>query len=293
MANQLTDQAAGLRGIQERRAVRVVAVTSGKGGVGKTSVSVNLAMSMGRSGRRVVLMDADLGLANVDVMLGLQPRYNITHVLQGTCALDDILIDAPHGVRVVPASSGTRQMAALTSAEHAGLIRAFSSLRQPVDALIVDVAAGISNSVLDMTQAAQEVVVVVCDEPASITDAYALIKVLSRDFGVTHFRVLANMVSSSLEGRELYNKIAKVTDRYLDVCLQYMGAVPYDEYLRKALQRQRAVVDIFPSSPSARAFKSLAAQADNWPVPRGARGRLEFFVERLIGAHRQPVGAIP
>jgi flagellar biosynthesis protein FlhG len=262
--------------------VRVIAVTGGKGGVGKTNVSVNLAISMADMGKRVMLLDADLGLANIDVMLGLHTEYDLSHVLRGERTLQEIIVEGPGGVRVVPASSGVQQMAELSRAEHAGLIRAFSDVSDDLDVLIVDTAAGISDAVVSFSRAAQEVIVVVCDEPASITDAYALIKLLNREYGVSRFRVLANMTRSAEEGRNLYNKLCRVTDRYLEVMLSFMGSVPYDESLRKAVRGQKPVVHAYPRSPAAQTFKNLAKKADNWPVPAGASGHLQFFVERLI-----------
>lgn len=278
------DQASGLRRLAKPRPVRVIAVTGGKGGVGKTNVSVNLATAMAAEGKQVLLLDADLGLANVDVLLGLNPKYNLAHVIAGQRALEEILVDGPAGVKIVPAASGIKDMAHLSPAEHAGLIRAFSELSQEVDVLVIDTAAGISDSVTSFTRAAQEVIVVVCDEPASITDAYALIKVLNRDFGVIRFHVLANMAHSVQEGRDVFVKLVKAADRFLDVTLDYIGAVPYDEYLRKAVQKQKAVVECYPRSKAATAFKNLAQKADKWPVPAVAGGHLEFFVERLIAA---------
>lgn len=283
MSGKLMNQAVGLARLAQRRPVKVIAVTSGKGGVGKTSVSVNLAMALAMAGRETLLLDADLGLANVDVMLGLQPGRNLGHLLAGECGLEDLLLDAPHGLKVIPATSGTRRMAELGTAEHAGLIRAFSDYARPLDVMVVDTAAGIAESVTMFSRAAQEVVVVVCDEPASITDAYALIKVLSREFGVPRFRVVANMVRDAAHGRQLFETILRVTDRFLQVALDYVGAVPDDEHLRRAIRRQRAVVDAFPGSRAAVALKNLALAADKWDVATGSRGHLEFFVERLTG----------
>jgi flagellar biosynthesis protein FlhG len=282
MAEVKFDQAAGLRRMAQPRPVRVIAVTSGKGGVGKTNVSVNLAVALADSGREVMLMDADLGLANVDVLLGLHPAYDLSHVIKGERTLEEVIVQGPSGLKIVPATSGTKHMAELSPAEHAGVIRAFSELNYDLDVLVVDTAAGISDSVTSFSRASQEIVVVVCDEPASITDAYALIKLLSREYGLERFRVLSNMTRSAQEGRDLFNKIARVTDRYLDVTLEYLGAVPHDEYLRKAVQKQRSVVAAYPRSRAAMAFKNLAQKADRWPVPTGAGGHLEFFVERLI-----------
>ena len=285
------DQAAGLRSLNTKKPVRVLAIASGKGGVGKTNVSVNLAVALAARNNRVMLLDADLGMANIDVMLGLQPSRNLSHVIQGHCALNDIIVPGPLGIKIVPASSGAEIMAHLTEAQHIGLIRAFSELNENIDTLIIDTAAGISSSVVSFCKAAQEVLVVVCDEPASITDAYALIKTLSREHGIQRFRVLSNMANSVQEGRMLYDKLSRVTSRFLDVTLSYYGVVPFDQYLRKAVQRQKPVVEAFPRSRSAIAFKNLAQKADKWPMPVKATGHLEFFVERLINATKENVEA--
>ncbi|HSB95554.1 MAG TPA: P-loop NTPase, partial [Spongiibacteraceae bacterium] len=187
--------------------VQVIAVTGGKGGVGKTSVSVNLSVALAQMGRRVALLDADLGLANVDIMLGLNAKHNLEDVLAGTYSLLDIMLQGPGGIRIIPASSGTQHMSQLSALEHAGLIHAFSEISEQIDVLIIDTAAGISDSVISFVRAAQEVLVVVCDEPSSITDAYALMKLLNRDYGVSRFRVLANMTRTAQEGQNLFNKL--------------------------------------------------------------------------------------
>lgn len=269
---------------------RVIAVTSGKGGVGKTNVSVNMAVAMAMSGKKVMLMDADLGLANVDILLGLQAQRNLSHVISGECTLQDIIVDGPHGIKIVPAASGTERMADLLPSEHAGLIQSFSELQDDLDVLLIDTAAGISNSVISFTRAAQEVVVVVCDEPTSITDAYAVFKLLSREYGLYRFRVIANMVRTSQEGHDLFNKLSRVTDRFLDVALDFMGSIPFDENLRKSVQRQRAVVDLSPRSKSAVAINNIVQKVDKWPTPASAGGHLEFFVERLIQSNQQLAG---
>ncbi|HED52277.1 MAG TPA: MinD/ParA family protein [Gammaproteobacteria bacterium] len=279
------DQAAGLRRMAQPNPVRVIAVTSGKGGVGKTNVSVNLAVALADTGKQVMLLDADLSLANIDVLLGLHPDKNLSHVIDGERSLEEIIVTGPSGIMVVPASSGVKRLSELSTMENAGLIRAFSELNHDVDVLIIDTAAGINESVTSFSRAAQEVVVVVCDEPASITDAYALIKVLNVEYGIQRFRVLANQAHSAQEGRELFNKISRVTDRYLDVTLEFMGTIPHDDYLKKAVRKQRAVVQAYPRSRSSMAFKNLAQKTDRWPVPNAAGGHLEFFVERLIQSH--------
>lgn len=276
------DQASGLRQIVSPDPIRAIAVTGGKGGVGKTNVSVNLGVAMCEIGHRVMLLDADLGLANIDVILGLHPKYDISHVLSGERGLEEVMVEGPAGLRIVPGASGIQALAEMGTAEHAGLINAFSDLAGQVDTLIVDTAAGISDTVLSFARASHEILVVVCDEPASITDAYAIIKLLNRDYGHQRFRILANMARSAQEGRDLFNKMCRVTDRYLDVTLSFMGAIPYDDNLRRAVRSQRPVIQAFPRSRVAQGFRSLAKKVESWPQPGGANGQVQFFVEQLI-----------
>lgn len=275
------DQASGLRRMKQQM-VKVIAVTGGKGGVGKTNVTLNLAMAMAQMGKKVLVLDADLGLANCDVMLGLRVEKNLFHVLSGEAELDDILIEGPFGIKIVPATSGTQSMTELSPAEHAGLIRAFSELRTAFDVLLVDTAAGISDMVLSFSRASQDVLVVVCDEPSSITDAYALMKILSREHAVQRFKIVANMVRSLREGQELFAKLSRVTDRFLDVTLELVATIPFDENVRKAARKQKAFVDAFPKTPASLAVKTLATRAIQWPVPPSASGHLEFFLEQLV-----------
>lgn len=264
--------------------VRVIGVSGGKGGVGKSNVAVNLAVALGAKGRRVVLLDADLGLANVDVLLGLKPRRTIEDVLAGRCTLREVLVPGPNGIQVVPASSGTQRMAELKTAEQGGLIQAFSELGDQCDVLIVDTAAGLASTVTNFLVASQHVVVVVCDEPASITDAYALIKLLHQQYRIQQFQVLANMVRDPADGRQLFDKLAKVSGRFLDVALTYAGAIPFDDNVRRAVKRQRAVTDQYPSSKASVAYAQLASYMDSLPKMPGPRGHLEFFAEQLLEA---------
>lgn len=298
------DQAAGLRAMQSNasggnlpekhtsgsgggkkrpsKPVRVIAVASGKGGVGKTNVSVNLGISLSKLGNRVLLMDADMGLANVDIMLGLQTEFNLSHVLDGEKTLKEVMVDAPGGLKIIPAASGVKRMAQLTPMENAGIINAFNELDGILDVLLIDTAAGIADSVVSFCRAAQEVVVVVTDEPASMTDAYALIKVLSKEYNVKGFKLLANMTRSEQHGQQLYQKVAKVCEQFLDIHIDYLGTVPFDHDLRESIQKQAPVVIAKPSSASAQAFKMMANQVQQWPIPTDVTGYLQFFVESLF-----------
>jgi flagellar biosynthesis protein FlhG len=278
----MNDQASGLRKMKDSQQVKVIAVSGGKGGVGKTNVSLNTAIALGQLGKRVLVLDADLGLANVDVMLGLRVKRNLSHVLSGECELDDIIIKGPADINVIPATSGTQSMVDLTPSEHAGLIRAFSDMRTKFDVLIVDTAAGISDMVLSFCRASQDVMLVVCDEPTSITDCYALMKLLSRDHGVFKFKVVANMVRSPKEGQQLFGKLAKVSDRCLDVAFELVSVIPFDVIISKSGRKQQAIVEAFPNSPASIAIKSLANKLIQWPVPNHPSGHLEFFIEQLL-----------
>ncbi|CAA0087765.1 Flagellum site-determining protein YlxH [Zhongshania aliphaticivorans] len=266
------------------RPIQVVAVSGGKGGVGKSNIAINLGVALADSGKRVVLLDADFGLANVDVLLGLKTDKTIEHVLDGSCSLQDILLPGPAGVKILPASSGTRHLSMLSALEHAGLIRDFSDIANQLDVLVIDTAAGISDSVINFLTAANEVLMVVCNEPSSITDVYALIKILNRDFARRRFRIVANMVADEAEGRQLFDTLNQVCGQFLNVALIYAGTIPFDVKLRESVKQQVPVLLAAPSSPSARALSELAQQVNQWPLPAKAQGHLVFFVEQLLAA---------
>ena len=280
------DQAAGLRRMWKPRSTQVMAITSGKGGVGKTNVSVNLAIALADQGKQVMLLDADLSLGNADVLLGLHPKLNLSHVIEGQCALSDVIVTGPSNMKLLPAGSGASSLIDLSTGEQAGLIRAFSAAALSCDVLLVDTGAGLNGPVVNFTKACREVIVVLCDEPASITDAYALIKVLNRNHGIHRFRILANMVRNVREGQRLFGKLLSVSSRFLDVSLDFLGAVPFDDCVHRAVQRQRAVLELYPGSPVSQAFKNLAKVTDTWRTPDEPTGHLEFFVERLVEASR-------
>lgn len=272
------DQATG-------KPIQVVAVTGGKGGVGKTNVCVNLGMALSLMERRVTLLDADLGLANVDVLLGLKPQKTLKDVLDTHCSMRDVLIQGPHDLKIVPAASGLQEMVKLGPREHASLISAFSEIAHNMDVLLIDTAAGISDEVVNFLCAAQEVVMVVCNEPTSITDAYALMKILNLQYGINRVRVVANMVRNEEDGEAVFNKLLNVADRFLDISLLYAGSIPYDDQVKRAVRKQRCVMDLYPNSKSAQSFRRLAAEVDSWPIPTIPTGHLEFFVERLVADH--------
>lgn len=277
-----SDQAAGIRKMTNAKPVRTIAITSGKGGAGKSNLSVNLGIALAQTGQRVAILDADMGLANVDILLGVYPKFNIFHVLSGEKTLPEIMLQGPSGIRVIPGASGIQKMAELSPTEQAAMIHAFSEIDQELDVLIVDTAAGISASVVNFARACQEIVVVVCDEPTSLTDAYAFIKLLNRDYKLSDFHVVTNMVKTVEQGQALFQKLTKVTDHYLDVTLRHIGAVPHDQNLGKAVQKQTPVLVAFPDTKATLAIKDIAAKINRWPLKSHVGSFIEFFVERMI-----------
>ena len=280
--NHSRDQASGLRKMASIKPVRVITITGGKGGIGKTNITANMAVALANKGKKVLVLDADLGLANMDIVLGLESKYNISHVVKGEKTLNEIIIDGPSGIKIVPAASGVKEMASMGYREHAGIIREFNTLSYKPEILLVDSAAGISNDVVAFSRASHDVIVVVCDEPASITDAYALIKLLDREHGIKKFRIITNMVKTHADGRILFNKLLKVSDKFLDVTLDYIGAIPYDDYLKKSIQKQKPVVNAYPRSISATAICKYSDKIDRWPSPSVPSGHIEFFFEQLF-----------
>jgi len=283
---QLSDiklgQAAEVPASTSQGPVQVIAVTGGKGGTGKTNIAVNLAQALANQGKSTLLLDADLGMANVDVLLGLKTTHTLCDVLNGMCRLEDIMITVSDNLQVIPAASGSKQLADMGQQECVGLVRAFSDLKYPLDFLLVDTATGISESVASFCRAATEVLVVICNEPASIQDSVAQIRLFSSEYGVTRFRILANRVESAYEAQALFKDvISRFTDNH-NPQISFAGYIPNDENLRKAVAQHQVVVDACPQSRSAMAFKNLAHRVAEWPQPVCAGGHVEFFVERLI-----------
>ena len=273
--------------------VKVIAVTGGKGGVGKSTISANVAISLALMGRRVMLMDGDLGLANAHLMLGLRPRRTLRHVVQGECELRDAVVNGPAGLRLVAGANGFRDMARLSECEHAGIISSFSQYERRLDVLLIDTAPGISDSVLQFSSAANHSMVVVRDEPASLADAYSIIKLLYREKRMERFCIVTNMCEAEA-GTRVFEQLRRTVERFLPVSLVHTANIPYDERLIRAVRAQRPVVTAFPRCHAARALQRLAMRVDAWDVPDQASGRLEFFVERLLAHDRgvQPVAEL-
>ena len=285
------DQADKLRDLLGRPAVpggpmRVVAVTSGKGGVGKTNVSVNVAASAALMGQRVLLIDADLGLANSHILLGASPRHHLGHVLDGTVGLDDALEPGPHGIRVLSASSGEQELTRLDDAQKQHLLASLDPLDDRFDLVIIDCGAGIGDNVVFFAGAAQMTLLVVTPEPTSLTDAYAAVKVLSQRGGVRHFSVVVNWASDDRQGRDVFQKLVRVTDLFLQAKMSYGGSIPRDENVQRAVMAQQPIVDLYPQSPASRSLGTLARALLAWNPPPTMDGGLKLMWQRMLRDQR-------
>lgn len=261
---------------------RVIAVTSGKGGVGKTNVVANLAYGFTQLGSRVLVLDADLGLANLDVLLGLVPQYTLRHVLGGEKHVSEVVLKGPGGMQILPASSGAEELAALDDSQRLSLLAQVEELEKNTDILLIDTAAGISSNVIYFNVAAQEILVIASPEPTSITDAYALMKVLFLNHGEKKFRLLVNFVQKEREALHVFEKLSVALDRFLNVSLDYVGCIPLDENMPRAVRRQRLVSECYPNSPASRSFARLTqeiAVEAGVPFPKG---NVQFFWRTLL-----------
>ena len=263
--------------------MQVVAVTGGKGGVGKTNVAVNLSVALSKLGRDVVLFDADLGLANVDLLMGLAVSHTLADVVSGEKSVNEIIVKSDTGVRVLPAASGIPEMVELSSEGRAELIRSLSDQLVTPEVMIVDTGAGIDQTVQTFVAACQTPLLVVCDEPASLTDCYALIKVLRHNKNIKQFSVLVNQVDTQFQGKNLFDRLSAVANKHLDVNLSYIGCVPADPYLKRAVQERRPLVNAYPRSPAAVAFASCADRVLSLQAETRSPG-MAFFLEQMLGA---------
>ncbi|HET7754238.1 MAG TPA: MinD/ParA family protein [Anaeromyxobacteraceae bacterium] len=280
------DQANGLREMvlrdrEGRPPLRVISVTSGKGGVGKTNIACNLATLAARGGRRVLLLDADLGLANADIVLGIAPHHHLGHLLDGSVPLDDILAEGPNGLRIIAASTGVQELTRLGDAQKLRLLEALEEIQDRFDLVVVDCGAGIGDNVLFFAGSAQETLLVVSPEPTALTDAYATVKVLSQQAGVESFAVVVNPVPTEAHGREVFSKLTRVTERFLQAKVRFAGWIPRDENLQRALMAQRPMVELFPRSPASRAVTLLLSNLVDRAPPASLQGGLRFLWERV------------
>lgn len=244
--------------IPARHVPHVITITSGKGGVGKTNLTANIGWHLRQLRRRVLILDADLGLANIDVLLGISPEFNLGHVIRGEKSMAEVLTRGPGGMRVLPADSGVTELTDLSDAQRMRILTEMESLQEEFDYILIDTGAGIAGNVMYFNLAAQTMIVIVTPEPTSLTDAYALIKVLSGRYKQRHFKIVANDVRDDAEGSDVFTNLTRVTDRFLNVSLDYLGCVPHAPQLRRAVQMQRLLSEVEPNSAASAAIRKLA-----------------------------------
>ena len=245
---------------------RAVSVTSGKGGVGKTSIVTNLAVCSALRGKRVLLIDCDLGLSNVDVLMGINPEINVLHALNGDLDLSDILVTGPYGVKVLPAPFATQETATLTREQKLNLLTMIEQLDETFDVIYLDTGAGISSNVMFFNMLANHTVVIMTPEPSSMTDSYALIKILHARHNQHHFHLLVNNVEDENDGRRQYRKLTSVTQNFLNVSINYLGCIAQDPIISRATMMCRPLATLFPLSETTTRFFQLAECIENFPA---------------------------
>jgi len=294
------DQANGLREAVKNRALsrrksnmgsgrktlpRVIAVTSGKGGVGKTNLAGNMAVALSRAGNRVVIIDADVGLANIDIIFNLRPEYNIRHVISSEKTLKQVMVESEHGIKILPGGSGFADLTQLDEGEKLNLLSEFETLADMADIILVDTGAGISSNVLYFNSACDECVVIATKEPTSITDAYALMKVMSQEYGTKYFKLVVNMVDSENDAKRVYASLSGALDKFLgNVVLEYIGFIPFDRQLQRSVQKRSLIMDQAPDSIAAQAITRVASQIENSKDKANSNGSLTFFMSKVFQA---------
>ena len=295
----MRDQADGLRSMVQSDALKertvfmdserdvrfpkVVAVTSGKGGVGKTNIVGNMAVALQNSGKRVVIVDADVGLANIDIIFNIQSKYDISHVVSGEKRLSEIMVTTHHGIKIVPGGSGFSHLTQLAEGEKLNLLSEFETLQNYADIIFVDTGAGISSNVLYFNAAADECVVVATKEPTSITDAYALMKVLSNDYKVKYFKLIVNMVKSENEAKIVYSSLSGALDKFLkNVVLEYIGFIPTDSNMQRAVLKRKLILDMEKNAEASKNIEKIALKIDGSEIKSASNGNIKFFMNKVL-----------
>lgn len=268
--------------VDPKSRANVLAITSGKGGVGKTNIVANLGFMLAQLGKKVLIVDADLGLANIDILLGLTPKYNLSHVIMGEKTISEIIIKGPGNISILPASTGIQELTQLTKDQRINILTQLDSALESIDILLIDTAAGISSNVMYFNATAQEILVVVTPEPTSMTDAYALMKVMSQKYSENTFRLVVNLASSPNEAYEIYRQLTLVSNRFLDISIDYLGYVLVDENMTKSVKQQKLICSIYPDSDGSKCFASLADRIYKLSPSKLPEGDSSFFWTKLM-----------
>jgi flagellar biosynthesis protein FlhG len=266
---------------------RVFAVASGKGGVGKTNVVANLAFALTRLRKNVLVMDADLSLGNLDILLGLTPQYTMEHLFLESKSLQEVIIEGPGGMRILPAGSGVQRLTNLSTEQKLAFLAEIDSLDEPVDIMLIDTGPGISANVLYFTLAAQEIIVT-CPEPMAIANACSFMKVLACEHGHRKFQLLVNAVTTAQEAEIVFQKLQHATQQLLDVEISPLGWIPYDTHVQKAVRQQKAVIEMYPNAQSSRAFLELAMAICALPPLILPSGQIQFFWQQQLRYKDKP-----
>ncbi len=266
--------------IKTTKYLKTIAVASGKGGVGKTNLVANLGVAFHKLGKKVMIVDADLGLSNIDVLLHLEPRFNINHLLDGGMTLSDILVEGPHGIKIFPAGSGVQELTSLDEFQRLKILEAFDAFDGDIDILLIDTPAGVSKNVAFFCIAAQEIIVITSPEPTSITDAYALITVLYTRYQEENFHVLVNSARSPEEGFEVFSRLSRATEKFPNISLDYLGHLPFDPSVQDAVRAQQVFVDMYPGHEVTKRIMDIATELQN--RTGRLKGSLQFFFGNLL-----------
>lgn len=289
---EAADQANTLREMMDRverfggqtKPTRVVSVTSGKGGVGKSSVVANLAIAAAKKGQKVLLLDGDFSLANLDILFDVKSGPTLYDVLYGNRALEDVIVNVADGVDIIPASSGVMEMANLDDDTKARLLSEMQKLEYYYDLLIIDTGAGINNDVAWLNSTANEIVVVATPEPTSITDAYALIKVLNQRHKLKDFKLLVNQAKNPSDALKVYQKITGVSDKFLNVSIDYVGYILWDSLASESIRQRRPLIEAYPNAKASKNYHDLANHFNKHQFQRAPNGNLQFFWRALVGS---------
>ncbi len=272
-----------IAGDKDKENIRVIAITSGKGGVGKTNITANLAFILSRMKRKTLIFDADMGLANIDVILGISPKYNMHHVLLGEKSLSEVIVPGPGGIKILPAASGIQEMAELSKGQKLTLMEELNDLNEGFDFMFIDTAAGITGNVLYFNMAAKEIIVIVSPEPTSLTDAYALIKILYNGHAEKRIMLIVNMVKNSHEAQEVFTKLSKATEHFLDLSIEYLGYIIYDEKVTEAVKQQKMFTEIYPYTHASKCLSSIAKKICREKPEKYNLGSMKFFSRAIVG----------